>query len=234
MKINKPKLSFGNNYNTQSTKNLNKIVLHHSAGTGSVYDVHNYHRSIGWAGIGYHYYVRKDGTIWKGRPDTMVGAHTEGYNTNSLGVCAEGNYETTKTMPAKQKESLTWLVAYLKDKYDISTVKPHRYYDSTACPGKYYPFGDITSGKVQTYCTITLPVLDPDISFSGTSAKNVQRLLNLLGYKDGSGNKLKITSRYDKATVQAVKKFQKKRGLKQDGVFGADSWAALLKNSKKK
>lgn len=40
--------------------------------------------------IGYHYVIRRDGSIEKGRPDDMVGAHTSGQNANSLGICYEG------------------------------------------------------------------------------------------------------------------------------------------------
>ncbi|MBP9550733.1 MAG: hypothetical protein KBE34_02250, partial [Veillonella sp.] len=32
----------------------------------------------GWAGIGYHFVIRKDGTIERGRPLSVVGAHDKG------------------------------------------------------------------------------------------------------------------------------------------------------------
>ena len=51
------------------------LVLHHEAGSGSTaQQIHNYHRyTNGWAGIAYHYYVRKDGSIYRGRPENMIG-----------------------------------------------------------------------------------------------------------------------------------------------------------------
>lgn len=55
-----------------------QIVLHHSGVTvlQSVEVIHNYHKnSNGWSGIGYHFYVRKDGKIYRGRPENTVGAH---------------------------------------------------------------------------------------------------------------------------------------------------------------
>lgn len=64
---------------------------------------------------------------------------------------------------------------------------------------------------------------------SGVQVKTVQRLLNALYYTDASDKKLKVDADYGAKTIQAVKKFQKKRGLEQDGIFGAKSWSELLK-----
>lgn len=44
------------------------IVLHHRAGSGTVESIHAEHIARGWAGIGYHFYVRRDGSIYRGRP----------------------------------------------------------------------------------------------------------------------------------------------------------------------
>ena len=91
--------------------------------------------------------MRLDGTIYRGRPEWAIGAHASGSNYNSIGICAEGNFETDK-MPDAQKNSLKWLVAYIKDKYKINTVQRHRDVGSTACPGKNYPFDEIVNGKI--------------------------------------------------------------------------------------
>ena len=46
----------------------NRIILHHAqAKTCSVEDIHQWHLKKGWSGIGYHFLVRKDGTIYQGR-----------------------------------------------------------------------------------------------------------------------------------------------------------------------
>ena len=80
----------------------NKLVLHHAeASKCTVQDIHSWHLANGWAGIGYHYFVRKDGSIYKGRPDNAVGSHCQGSNTGSLGICFEGNY-MKETMPTAQ------------------------------------------------------------------------------------------------------------------------------------
>ncbi len=50
------------------------IILHHSASSNtSVEAIHNYHiNGRGWKGIGYNFYVRKDGKIYQGRPSWAV------------------------------------------------------------------------------------------------------------------------------------------------------------------
>jgi N-acetylmuramoyl-L-alanine amidase len=51
------------------------------------------HVARGFNGIGYHYYIRKDGTIHKGRSINTVGAHVKGHNYDSVGICCEGGLD---------------------------------------------------------------------------------------------------------------------------------------------
>lgn len=123
-----------------------RIILHHAAGNGSVESVHNYHKSLGWSGIGYHYYVRKDGSIYRGRPEEMVGGHTSGYNYCSIGVCAEGNFET-ESMSDAQREAIRALVLDIRTRYpDTQTIR-HKDVAATACPGMNYPFDYIAAAE---------------------------------------------------------------------------------------
>lgn len=75
--------------------------------------------------------------------------------------------------------------------------------------------------------TVVLSILKE--GSKGVQVKTVQRLLNALYYTDAKDQKLKVDAEYGTKTIQAVKKFQKKRGLTQDGIFGAKSWSELLK-----
>lgn len=115
-----------------------KIILHHSGVTvsQSVETIHGYHKnSNGWAGIGYHYYIRKDGNVYVGRSDDTVGAHATDNNTNSIGVCFEGNFEV-ETMNDTQKRAGQELVSHLKAKYNISKIEKHNDVAKTSCPRK--------------------------------------------------------------------------------------------------
>ena len=119
------------------------IVIHH---TGNPYDddlsaeqIHASHIMQGWSGIGYHYVIRKDGTIEEGRPEWAVGAHAQGYNWNSVGIHVCGNFELAEPTQA-QIESTAYLIGYLCDKYTLiptsETVRGHRDLMPTACPGQ--------------------------------------------------------------------------------------------------
>jgi len=119
------------------------IVLHHAeASQATVQDIHQWHLENGWAGIGYHYYVRKDGSIYRGRPRDTIGAHVQGYNYNSLGICAEGDY-MKEIMPEPQKQSIIALLQELRQIYPNAKIVGHRDLMATSCPGINYPFQEI-------------------------------------------------------------------------------------------
>ena len=100
-----------------------RIILHHAAAvTCTPQQVHQWHLANGWSGIGYHFFVRKDGSVYRGRPEDTVGAHAGNNNYDSIGVCFEGSFDREE-MPAAQKQAGMELVAYLKQKYGISTVQ---------------------------------------------------------------------------------------------------------------
>jgi N-acetyl-anhydromuramyl-L-alanine amidase AmpD len=138
--------SFNWNGNLTSRNVTKYIILHHRAGSGDVQSIHAGHLKNGWSGIGYHFYIRKDGSVFRGRPIGMVGAHCSGYNDKSVGVCFEGNFENEK-MSVQQIKSGKALVEHLKALYPKAAVVPHREFQSTACPGRNFPFEEIKKGE---------------------------------------------------------------------------------------
>lgn len=145
MQINDAQLVFFRSLRKRSR--TTEIVLHHAGSNGTVEAVHSYHRDVkGWAGIAYHYFVRKDGSVWRGRPEDTVGGHSgAAHNEVSVGICAEGNFEIDE-MPRKQQTSLILLLAEVWGRYPDAVVLRHSDIGSTACPGKNYPFGEIVKG----------------------------------------------------------------------------------------
>ena len=122
----------------------NVIVLHHAAAhTCTAQQIDNWHKGNGWSGIGYHFFIRKDGSIYRGRPEWAVGAHASGRNSDTIGVCVEGDYEEERTMPQTQKNSVKEILRYLKGKYPKAGIKGHREVGATGCPGKYYPLQEM-------------------------------------------------------------------------------------------
>lgn len=130
-------------------KSTKYIIIHHRAGNGDVQSIHQGHLNNGWSGIGYNFYVRKDGSIYTGRPIDTSGAHTVDYNSISVGVCFEGDFDKETKMSDAQLKSGQELLAYLKEKYPSAEIKKHRDFNATACPGKNFPFDDVINYKPQ-------------------------------------------------------------------------------------
>lgn len=113
------------------------IIIHHAAAMASVQDIHQWHLSQGWRGIGYHFYIRRDGSVYSGRPVDTVGAHAEGYNYNSVGICFEGDFERVYPTDA-QYDSGRELIAYLRTLYPGALLIRHRDVNATLCPGSNF------------------------------------------------------------------------------------------------
>ena len=117
-----------------------EIILHHAeASHASVEEVNRWHLERGWTGIGYHFYIRKDGRIYRGRPEWAFGAHAQGYNSRAIGICVEGSY-MIETMPKAQFDALVGLVREEMAKYPGAKVLRHKDVNSTDCPGVNYPW----------------------------------------------------------------------------------------------
>lgn len=86
-------------------------------------EINEWHVERGFKKIGYHFVVRRDGTIEEGRDISEQGAHVHGYNTDNVGVVLVGRYEFTKG----QLATLWDLVLDLMKHYRIplENVKGH-------------------------------------------------------------------------------------------------------------
>lgn len=128
-----------------------RIILHNAdAKKCSAQDIHRWHKERGWAGMGYHFLVRKDGTIERGRPENTVGAHATGCNSDSIGICFEGAFMMER-MGQAQISAGKELIAYLKNKYGISKVQKHKEVNPTNCPGDNFPFDAIVNGETDRW-----------------------------------------------------------------------------------
>lgn len=121
---------------------LNRIILHSTATPEgrdvTVEEIRNWHLDRGWADIGYHYVIYRNGAIKLGRPLSEQGAHTLGHNEDSIGVVyvggtdKSGNAKDTRTL--QQRISMRLLIAYLKARHGIKTVLGHKQCSHTECP----------------------------------------------------------------------------------------------------
>lgn len=150
------------------------LVVHHTVtrngyaaaeAPGLIRAVYAYHtRSRGWDDIGYNLVVDRFGTVYEGRyggfQRGVIGTHTAGFNSSTLGVSLLGNYDEVDT-PAPMVDAVARTGAWLAERFRLdprsrvtltSAGSPrfprgarvtvyrmpgHRDLGKTACPGRY-------------------------------------------------------------------------------------------------
>ncbi|GHV57111.1 N-acetylmuramoyl-L-alanine amidase [Deltaproteobacteria bacterium] len=126
-------------------RKITEIVIHCSATKANVdigaKDIRQWHvQGNGWRDIGYHYVIRRDGTVEPGRPIEQPGAHVQGHNANSIGICLVGGLDPNMN-PAANYTDAQWAtlrakVLELKATFPGAAVKGHRDFSGVnkACP----------------------------------------------------------------------------------------------------
>ncbi|QFR42360.1 lysozyme [Pantoea phage vB_PagP-SK1] len=101
-------------------------------------EIRQWHKEKGWLDVGYHFIIRRDGTIEDGRDVGAIGAHCEGKNYTSVGVCLVGGVDAAGKPQAnftpQQMQALKDVLAGLKVEYPEATVHGHREFAAKACP----------------------------------------------------------------------------------------------------
>ena len=128
-----------------SADDIKYIVLHCSATRCD----HDYteemllrdHLARGFRKVGYHFYIRKDGTMTQHRFLLEVGAHARPYNRCSIGICYEGGLDKqgkpANTLTAAQRQRIADLLTVLHRLFPKAKVVGHRDLPGTtpkACP----------------------------------------------------------------------------------------------------
>ena len=116
------------------TDSVRFLVLHCSATRRnqdySVEQLRRDHKSRGFYDIGYHFYIRKDGTLTQHRFLLEVGAHARPYNRCSIGICYEGgldeNGKPCNTLTAEQSERINDLLILLHRLFPKAKIVGHR------------------------------------------------------------------------------------------------------------
>ena len=119
------------------TKLITKIIVHCSDTDHKEHDdiewIRKLHKDKGWIDIGYHFFINKNGKISDGMHITKTGAHCQGQNISSIGVCLGGRNEFTEA----QFRSALFLIKGLMQTYGIKreNVFPHNHFSPCkTCP----------------------------------------------------------------------------------------------------
>jgi N-acetyl-anhydromuramyl-L-alanine amidase AmpD len=213
-------------------RSTTRIILHHAAASKcSAQQIHSWHLTNGWVGIGYHFLVRKDGSVYRGRQEDTVGAHAGNNNYDSIGICFEGSFDWEQ-MNEVQRTAGAELVAYLKDKYGITKVQKHSDVNATGCPGAHFPFATIakdgTADKPAERTADGFTAVFPQLSkgSKGDKVRVLQELLLGRGYDLGTYG---ADGDFGATTHRRVVGFQATQGLNADGIVGDKTWRRLLR-----
>lgn len=126
-------------------RQINEIIIHCSATPEgrdvTVEDIDKWHRQRNFKCIGYHYVIYLDGSIHKGRDESMQGAHCSLHNACSIGICYIGGCEkrgnkliSKDTRTPEQKAALIELLRELATRYPEATIHGHNEFAKKDCP----------------------------------------------------------------------------------------------------
>ena len=129
----------------QGPDSVRFLVLHCSATRCdrdyTVAQLQRDHRARGFRTVGYHFYIRKDGTLTQHRRLLEVGAHARPYNRCSVGICYEGGLDPqgrpADTRTPAQRDRLRQLLGLLKELFPQARIVGHRDLPGTtpkSCP----------------------------------------------------------------------------------------------------
>lgn len=128
------------------TRHISHIVVHYSATfedqSFATADIRQWHKEAGMADVGYHWIIRRDGVVEKGRPEDQIGAHVRGHNEHTIGICWIGGLNR-KTGPLigvdnrtpEQTAALVKLIRDIRTRHPGAAVVGHKNLAATQCPG---------------------------------------------------------------------------------------------------
>lgn len=179
-------------------KNTDAIVVHCSASQNKLTidraTIAQWHRARGFMDIGYHYVVKTDGEVEVGRDKDVIGAHVQGHNSTTIGICIVGGVnskgESEYNFTPEQMFSLRKLITELKLDYPQAVIKGHRDYPDVKkdCPcfdaGKWFELGEqpkvkhivVTKGDTLWSLAIKHGVTVADIVKTNNLVSNIIRI----------------------------------------------------------
>lgn len=231
----------------KSKRPVSRVFIHCSASDNPEHDnvatMDLWHKQRGWAGVGYHYFIRKSGLLEIGRDIEKVPAAQEDNNTGTIAICLHGLARDKFT--DAQFSTLRALCQQINVAFDAKvTFHGHCEVANKACPVFDYKTvlglgrdGRMSFDYGQAVQSIETPHLDSaagleeppvmhygtlKLGVKGSAVHDLQKKLSALGYFPGA-----LDGHYGERTRAAVLAFQADNDLIADGVFGPASREAL-------
>lgn len=214
------------------------IVIHCSATPAAMdigaKEIDRWHRAKGWFKIGYHFVIRRDGSIEYGRELSEVGAHAYGVNDRSIGICmvggvAEDGKTAQNNFTQAQWTALEKLASELEPQFPHAKLVGHR--DVT--PGRDCPCFDVAAwnkNRLQnTPETIEKVAAQKPLVYSVLREGAKGPLVKTLQAKLNRFSKIEVDGIFGPQTRRAVESFQQHHKLMDDGIVGPRTWTTLLR-----
>jgi hypothetical protein len=225
---------------------VKRVFIHCSASDNPDHDnwstIDQWHRKKGWAGGGYHFFIRKDGTLELGRDLEITPAAQEGNNKRTIAICLSGLAADRFT--TAQLETLKGLCHQINRAYqDRVTFHGHCEVSAKSCPVFDY-VSVLEIGEDGILPTVAFSAFAKDLHVrdldgteldvqerigitlrqgsKGFAVQQLQKALGELGYFAG-----KVDGDFGPRTRAAVMAFQADNHLISDGIFGPVSEEAL-------
>lgn len=205
---------------------VSRVFIHCSASDNPAHDnaatMDAWHRARKppFKEIGYHCFIRKDGSLEDGRSLEKAPAAQEGHNAGTIAICLHGLDEDKFT--AAQFDTLRKLCGDINAAYGGRvTFHGHREVANKTCPVFDYRavLGLDAQGRMGGAAV-------PGALRRGDRSEDVMVLQRRL--IDKAGARLAVDGDFGAKTEAAVIGFQKARGLTADGIVGVKTWAALV------
>ena len=237
------------------TRFVNRVFVHCSASDYAHHDnvatMRQWHLERGWSDVGYHYFIRKDGSLEIGRPIDKTPAAQGGNNRATIAICLHGLAEDKFT--SAQKATLKALCFAINTAYAAKlTFHGHCEVAAKSCPvldygqvltlsgtGKLHvdkPLTRIQNPTIENIADLEVPDTkdfpDQPMLMIGSRGPNVtwlQEKLVSLNYHVGD-----IDGKFGGMTRTAVLAFQSDNHLIEDGKVGGGTYEALEDATPKK
>ncbi len=216
---------------------VDRVFLHCSASDHASHDnvatMDRWHKERGWSGVGYHLFIRKDGTLENGRSLNKTPAAQAGHNKGTIAICCHGLDK--KKFTAAQMKTLKKLCVEINNAYGGAiTFHGHREVASKACP--VFDYKDVLEldrfGRLGLSGAEVQDTIDSD-------SRSANKLPTIRRGDRGSAVALlqqqlllKDDGIFGPKTEMEVKAFHESHGLTRDGVVGSKTWAKILDNDR--